>query len=146
MGDRDFERQLQGWSLTTAEIMYRMPDYRSVLQTYIWQDYDMAPKFPRLIRFLDFWSHNLEGPLASGVAADQPYDVILLEGRAEEIPAALLDQLADDGRLVAVVGETETAHACVYSKSNGAVAVRQVFDASVTALPGFRKKKPAFVF
>lgn len=65
MGDRDFERQLQGWSLTTAEIMYRMPDYRSVLQTYIWQDYDLAPKFPRLIQFLDFWSHNLEGPLAS---------------------------------------------------------------------------------
>ena len=64
MGDRDFERQLQGWSLTTAEIMYRMPDFRNVLQTYIWQDYDLAPKFPRLIKFLDFWSHNLEGPLA----------------------------------------------------------------------------------
>lgn len=88
----------------------------------------------------------VEGPLAAGVAADQPYDVILLEGRAEEVPSALLDQLADDGRLVAVVGETETAHACVYSKANGAVAVRQVFDASVTALPGFAKKKPAFVF
>lgn len=65
MSDRDFERQLKGWSLTTAEIMYRMPDYRSVLQTYIWQDYDLAPKFPRLITFLDFWSRNLEGPLAS---------------------------------------------------------------------------------
>ena len=65
MGDRDFERQLQGWSLTTAEIMYHMPDYRSVLQTFIWQDYDLAPKFPRLIRFLDFCSHNLDGPLAS---------------------------------------------------------------------------------
>ena len=88
----------------------------------------------------------VEGTLAAGVAADQPYDVILLEGRAEEVPSSLLDQLADDGRLVAVVGETEIAHACVYSKSNGAVAVRQVFDASVTALPGFRKKKPAFVF
>ena len=65
MGDRDFERQLQGWSLTTAEIMYRMPDFQNLLQTYIWQDYDLAPKFPRLIKFLDFWSHNLEGPLAS---------------------------------------------------------------------------------
>ena len=41
MGNRDFERQLQGWSLTTAEIMYRMPDFRNVLQTYIWQDYDL---------------------------------------------------------------------------------------------------------
>ena len=65
MIDRDFEQQLRGWSLTTAEIMYRMPDYRDILQTYIWQDYDLAPKFPKLIKFLDFWSHNLEGPLAS---------------------------------------------------------------------------------
>ena len=65
MNDRDFERQLRGWSLTTAEIMYRMPDYRGILQTFIWQEYDMAPRFPKLIKFLDFWSHNLDGPLAS---------------------------------------------------------------------------------
>lgn len=65
MSDGDFERQLRGWSLTTAEIMYRMPDYRDILQTFIWQDYDLAPKFPRLIKFLDFWAHNLDGPLAS---------------------------------------------------------------------------------
>jgi uncharacterized protein Usg len=64
MIDRGFECQLRGWSLTTAEIMYRMPDYRDILQTFIWQDYDLAPKFPRLIRFLDFWARNLEGPLA----------------------------------------------------------------------------------
>ena len=65
MNDRDFELQLRGWSLTTAEIMYRMPDYRGILQTFIWQEYDMAPRFPKLIKFLDFWSHNLDGPLAS---------------------------------------------------------------------------------
>lgn len=65
MSDKAFELQLKGWRLTTAEIMYRMPDYRSVLQTFIWQDYDLAPRYPRLIRFLDFWAHNLEGPLAS---------------------------------------------------------------------------------
>ena len=65
MSDQDFACQLRGWSLTTAEIMYRMPDYRDILQTYIWQDYDLAPKFPKLIKFLDFWSHNLDGPLAS---------------------------------------------------------------------------------
>ena len=65
MIDRDFQSQLRGWSLTTAEIMYRMPDYRDILQTFIWQDYDLAPKFPKLIRFLDFWSRNLDGPLAS---------------------------------------------------------------------------------
>lgn len=65
MSDKAFELQLKGWRLTTAEIMYRMPDYRSVLQTFIWQDYDLAPKYPRLTHFLDFWSHNLDGPLAS---------------------------------------------------------------------------------
>ena len=65
MADRAFECQLQGWSLTTAEIMYHMPDFHDILQTFIWQEYDLAPKFPRLIKFLDFWTHNLDGPLAS---------------------------------------------------------------------------------
>ncbi|HEX2430631.1 MAG TPA: protein usg, partial [Aestuariivirgaceae bacterium] len=47
MVDRDLQAQLKGWSLTTAEIMYRMPDYRDLLQTFIWQNYDIAPRFPR---------------------------------------------------------------------------------------------------
>ncbi|MEI8179770.1 protein-L-isoaspartate O-methyltransferase [Aestuariivirga sp.] len=88
----------------------------------------------------------VEGPLAGGAATDQAFEVILLEGRAEAVPQSLLDQLADGGRLVAVVGERETSHACVYSLSGGAIAIRQVFDASVTALPGLQRKKPAFVF
>lgn len=71
MDTSELHRQLQGWSLTTAEIMYRMPDHRDLLQTYIWQDYDLAPRFPRLIRFLDFWSRNLDGPLASVRVAHQ---------------------------------------------------------------------------
>ena len=88
----------------------------------------------------------VEGALANGVAAEQPFDVIVAEGRVEEVPQALLDQLADGGRLLAVVGEAEMAQACVYTKSGSAVAVRQVFDASVAALPGLKKRKPAFVF
>ncbi|MFT6772635.1 MAG: hypothetical protein ACJA1L_000340 [Paracoccaceae bacterium] len=63
--DPDFRRQLAGYSLATAEIIYRMPDARSVLQTYLWQDYDVAPLFPRLQRFLDFWERELDGPLHS---------------------------------------------------------------------------------
>jgi uncharacterized protein Usg len=66
------ELQFQGWSLTTAEILYRMPDHRDLLQSYIWQEYDMAPRFPRLIKFLDFWSHNLDGPLAEVRVAHNP--------------------------------------------------------------------------
>ncbi len=64
MSDEAFSCQLRGYSLTTAEIMYRIPDHRSLLQTFIWQDYDLAPRFPKLIKFLDFWAHNLDGPLA----------------------------------------------------------------------------------
>jgi uncharacterized protein Usg len=61
----DFIRQLQGYSLTTAEIVYRLPDHRSLLQSYIWQDYDMAPRFPALKKFLEFWETKLEGPVHS---------------------------------------------------------------------------------
>ena len=61
----DFVRQLEGFSLTTAEILYRLPDYPALLQTYVWQDYDLAPKFPALMKFLAFWRDRLEGPLHS---------------------------------------------------------------------------------
>ncbi|MGF1649038.1 MAG: usg protein [Hyphomicrobiaceae bacterium] len=61
--DRGFIAQLKGFSLTTAEILYRLPDYPALLQTYIWQDYDEHPSFPKLRQFLDFWSVNLEGRL-----------------------------------------------------------------------------------
>jgi uncharacterized protein Usg len=55
--------------LTTATILYRMPDHKHVLQTYIWQEYDLAPRFPVLLQFLDFWTRELEGPLHSVTVA-----------------------------------------------------------------------------
>ncbi len=63
--DSDFQKQLDGWSLATAEILYRMPDARSVLQTFVWQDYDLAPRFPQLYKFLKFWERELDGPIHS---------------------------------------------------------------------------------
>ena len=63
MADRDFQTQLTGFSLTTAEILYRLPDHPSLLQSFIWQEYDVHPRFPRLKSFLDFWSANLDGKL-----------------------------------------------------------------------------------
>ena len=60
-----FIKQLAGYGLTTAEILYRMPDHQSLLQTFIWQDYDIAPEFPILFRFLTFWRKELDGPLHS---------------------------------------------------------------------------------
>ena len=59
----DLHRQLLGYSLTTAEILYRLPDHPTLLQSYVWQDYDLHPRFPKLSDFLDFWSRNLDGPL-----------------------------------------------------------------------------------
>ena len=47
MISEDFKRQLQGYGLTTAHILYRMPDHPSFLQTYVWQEYDLCPHFPR---------------------------------------------------------------------------------------------------
>jgi uncharacterized protein Usg len=60
-----FVKQLAGYGLTTAEILYRLPDHPRLLQAYIWQDYDIAPDFPTLIRFLTFWQQQLDGPLHS---------------------------------------------------------------------------------
>ncbi|MGR7997284.1 MULTISPECIES: usg protein [unclassified Xanthobacter] len=61
----DFRLQLEGYGLATAEILYRMPDHPVLLQTFLWQDYDLCPKFPELNRFLEFWQREIEGPLHS---------------------------------------------------------------------------------
>lgn len=57
--------QLRDYRLTTAEILYHMPDHPTLLQTYIWQALDLAPKFPELHKFLRFWETNLDGKLHS---------------------------------------------------------------------------------
>ena len=57
--------RLQGYRLTTAEILYHLPDHPNLLQTYVWQDLDIAPRFPVLHKFLDFWSRQLDGKLHS---------------------------------------------------------------------------------
>jgi len=54
---------LRDYRLTTAEILYHLPDHPAVLQTYVWQDLDIAPRFPVLRRFLDFWQRELDGKL-----------------------------------------------------------------------------------
>ena len=61
----DFARQLEGYSLATVEIAYYMPDHPSLLQQFIWQHYDMAPRFPALTKFLDHWRREIEAPIHS---------------------------------------------------------------------------------
>lgn len=77
MADQDFIMQLKGFSLTTAEILYHLPDHPSLLQSYLWQDYDMAPRFPRLSDFLKFWTDNLDGTLSHVRVANR----VLMEPR-----------------------------------------------------------------
>jgi uncharacterized protein Usg len=57
--------RLRGYRLTTAEILYHLPDHPHVLQSFLWQHLDIAPDFPVLRRFLDFWERNIEGKLHS---------------------------------------------------------------------------------
>src|SRR5512132_1554607 len=65
MVSEDFRKQVSGYGLTTAHILYRRPDHRWLLQSYVWQNYDLFPEFPELQRFLTFWMEKLEGPLHS---------------------------------------------------------------------------------
>jgi uncharacterized protein Usg len=65
MASEDFRRQLAGYGLTTAHILYRRPDHPWLLQSYVWQEYDLCPKFPELQRFLEFWKKSLDGALHS---------------------------------------------------------------------------------
>jgi uncharacterized protein Usg len=69
MISEDFRKQLEGYGLTTAKILYRLPDHQRLLQTFVWQDYDLFPRFPQLSKFLDFWRRELEGPLHSVTVA-----------------------------------------------------------------------------
>lgn len=60
------ELMLKGYGLTTAEIFYRLPDFPSVVAPpFIWQYYDLAPDYPRLFAFIEFWQKEIEGPLHS---------------------------------------------------------------------------------
>jgi uncharacterized protein Usg len=61
----NLELRLRGYRLTTAEILYHMPDHPKFLQSFIWQEYDLAPKFPMLNKFLHFWETSIDGRLHS---------------------------------------------------------------------------------
>ena len=59
------QAKLMGYRLTTAEILYHLPDHPVMLQSFIWQDLDVAPRFPVLNKFLKFWETSIEGRLHS---------------------------------------------------------------------------------
>lgn len=84
MASADFIKQLAGYGLTTATILYRMPDHPKLLQSFIWQQYDLAPRFPVLHDFLEFWRRELEGPLHSVTVAHsrllRPAEIVNVNG------------------------------------------------------------------
>lgn len=84
MASSGFSLQLEGYGLTTANILYRLPDYPKIIQSYIWQDYDLHPDFPELRKFLNFWMRSLDGPLHSVIVAHsnllRPAELKLLDG------------------------------------------------------------------
>lgn len=61
----DLNKQLDNYRLTTAQIFYHLPDFEEILQEFIWQDYDLAPQFPHLHKFLNFWERKIDGKLHS---------------------------------------------------------------------------------
>lgn len=63
--DEEFELRLKGYRLATAEIIYYMPDHPRLVQTFVWQTLDLAPRFPRLMSFLDFWRREIEAVIQS---------------------------------------------------------------------------------
>jgi uncharacterized protein Usg len=69
MASQDFRKQIAGYGLTTANILYRRPDHPWLLQSYVWQAYDLCPNFPELQGFLGFWQKSLEGMLHSVTVA-----------------------------------------------------------------------------
>jgi protein-L-isoaspartate(D-aspartate) O-methyltransferase len=79
------------------------------------------------------------GPLPQGYAAKAPYNVIFIGGSVEEVPPTLLDQLAEDGRLVAVEGQGNSGVARLFFKAGGVVTGRRAFNAAIKPLPGFER-------
>jgi uncharacterized protein Usg len=81
----DLARQLKDYRLTTAQIFYFMPDHPALLQEFIWQELDLAPRFPELRRFLDFWDEQLDAKLHSVRVAHsrliKPSEFRALDGR-----------------------------------------------------------------
>jgi protein-L-isoaspartate(D-aspartate) O-methyltransferase len=88
---------------------------------------------------------TVTGPIAAGFASKAPYDVILVNGAVDEVPATLFAQLKENGRLVAIEGHGNAGVAKLYTMHDGHVASRKVFNAAVKPLPGLRKE-PGFVF
>jgi protein-L-isoaspartate(D-aspartate) O-methyltransferase len=87
----------------------------------------------------------VQGGLIEGAMAEGPFDVIVVEGAIEQSPDTLLSQLAEGGRLVAVMNDGPQGKATIFLKERGGIGRRAVFDAAAPVLAGF-KKAMGFIF
>ena len=88
--DRNFVAQLNDYRITTAEILYWMPDHKHVLQSFVWQNLDLAPRFPNLTKFLDFWEKQARRQAAPGAGGERPADQARrVQFRLRHLPPAL---------------------------------------------------------
>jgi protein-L-isoaspartate(D-aspartate) O-methyltransferase len=87
----------------------------------------------------------VEGSLTAGCPAQAPFNVILFEGAVHDVPTAISDQLAEDGRLVGVIDKGGARQAVLIMRRNGVLSRRVLFDAATPQLPGFAPQ-PTFVF
>ncbi len=109
-------------------------------------DPELAQQAAQMLRTLGVSNVVLvEGPLAEGAPRQAPFDVILFDGAVDRVPPAILDQLADEGRLVVVIRSSGIGRATLMTRQAGIMAGRVAFDAAVPRLPGF-EPAPAFIF
>jgi protein-L-isoaspartate(D-aspartate) O-methyltransferase len=88
----------------------------------------------------------VDGPLKTGHRPRAPYDLILFAGAISEIPPDIAAQLAEGGRMAAVLRPPQgIGRATLTTRTGGVLAQRVIFDAATPLLPGF-VPKPAFVF
>jgi protein-L-isoaspartate(D-aspartate) O-methyltransferase len=111
---------------------------------------ELAETARRMLRELAIENATIvEGALAAGTPEDGPYDVILLNGSIEEIPASVLGQLREGARLVAILASgansARPGKAFLFVKIDGEASGLPHFDAGARALPGF-SRAPAFAF
>ncbi len=83
----------------------------------------------------------IEGALAAGAAKHGPYDAITIQGAAETVPAMILEQLKEGGRIACLFMENSLGVCRIGHKADGRVAWRFAFNASAPVLPGFAAER-----
>jgi protein-L-isoaspartate(D-aspartate) O-methyltransferase len=136
IGPGDFVLDVGCGTGYSSAVLSRLASSVVALET----DPDLADRAAATLTRLGFDTVAVvKGPLAQGYAAEGPYDVIVLGGAVEFVPDALLAQLKDGGRLVAVEGTGNSGKARLYVKADGIITGRSVFNAAIKPLPGFER-------